>query len=68
MKKMFIPFSCLASHNHFNSVSGTTWVQEIIWELYHGPDAADTRTESFDDKLFPFVDHKDVVKHVLLLC
>ena len=61
---MCIPFSSRVSHNTSNSVSGTTWVQEIIWELYHGPDAADTRTESFEGKLFPWIDHKDAIDQI----
>ena len=44
-------------------VLGTTWVQEIIWELRHGSGSADTRTESFDG-VFPWIDHKEGIDQI----
>jgi len=35
--------------------AGTTWMQEIVWLLRHGPGSADTRTQSFEE-VFPFLE------------
>jgi len=35
--------------------AGTTWMQEIIWVLKHGPGSADARQQSFDE-LFPYME------------
>jgi len=35
--------------------AGTTWTQEIVWLLQHGPGSADTREQSFEE-LFPFLE------------